>query len=173
MKLIKRIGVLLSLSACLFLIENDHITEAQASCPERDQCLDAAYSNYSSQITAANQVYFGCSSDAETTRNSCLSDAEQTKSSCRTEADWEFELNLGRCSVISDPYLHDYCMQELENARQQTYSACEYEYDLLVDACWWGFSSQIQQCDLEFLDSANRAQQLLALESSGCDTLCF
>ena len=171
MKIIKKVGVLVLLSACLFITERDHVTQAQTSCPARDQCYDAANNTYSDLIAAAQDGYFDCTQNADSTRNTCLSEAEQTKSSCQSEANWEFELNLPRCQVISDQYLYEYCMQELDSARQTRYSLCEYEFDNLVQACWWKSSSDNQDCEAQFYEDEARAASIRDLMNSGCDII--
>ena len=54
MKIAKRISILVFLAVCLFAVERNNIIEAHSSCPERDQCYDTAYANYTECINDAN-----------------------------------------------------------------------------------------------------------------------
>lgn len=172
MKIIRRIGILIILSACFFILEGDDIAFAQTSCPAKDQCRDAALATYSEEIYAANLTYAERVQEATAERDSCLDPAEQRNLECKQQADWDFELNLARCQTIPDYDASRYCMDELETIRQNAYGVCDYDLQNESEGCWQDIYYPLtQQAETDFFVAADRAQNNLNLGYSGCDLI--
>ena len=172
MKIIRRVGILVILSACFFIVEKDDVAYAQTSCPERDQCRDAALATYSEEIYAANLTYLQAVQDATMQRDSCLNPAEQENAFCRQQADDFFELQLGRCTSIPDPDDSQFCINEIEGMRQNDYANCDYTLQMEVDACWQNIYYPLtQQAQAAFFVDSDRAQEHLNSAYSGCDLI--
>jgi len=173
MKIIRRIGVLVILIGCFFILERDDIGYAQTSCPARDQCRDGAYADYTQQIDAANEIYMSQVQEATAERDSCLDPAEQRNLECKQQADYDFELNLARCQAIPDYDAARWCMDDLETIRQNAYGVCDYDLQNESEGCWQNIYYPLtQQAQADFFDRANTAQYFLDLAYSGCDVIC-
>lgn len=171
MRIAKRIGILIFLGSCFFLIDRSHISLAHG-CPERDQCRDQAFANYNATITGLNQEWSMCEQFATDFRNSCLDSAHQDYFFCIWDAQLEYNYMIGRCEQVTNHHERQACFDQAWVIYQQVENACQIVFDSTNNACWQLYYDESQGCTDDFIYGANQAQVQLSEDLDYCDTLC-
>lgn len=175
MKIAKRISILVFLAVCLFAVERNNIIEAHSSCPERDQCYDTAYANYTECINDANFDYMGCGQDTNDFYHQCVTFAQQDRTECERDANDNLQNRYQSCDsgyALEDFWGWYSCIQIAEFINELNYDICDSMYDIDFDSCNDGRIQRSATCSANFYNSAYQCETARIAVYGICDQLC-
>lgn len=171
MRIISRLRLALVLVACFLGVRDFDLVQAQTSCPERDECIDAAQAAYDQQIAWANQFFMLCADRATLIKNSCLDSADDGYAACSNDAASNYWNGIVFCA-FADPYQYPDCDEEVMSTYWSEMASCDNQHNNDLNNCWIIYYSDGQECSDDFSDDALDAQEALAEQVSECNDLC-